>query len=95
MPISAWDPASIVDEPGRWALTISLDERAPKPAGAVDVTPRRLQRFKLKAGETVTWTSSGDGVLQKGEVTADQWGLITLPQVQVSLKGTRVTVTRR
>ena len=77
-------------------MRISVVEGAPKPEAAADVTPRRLQRFKLKPGDRVAWTGSvGNSIVQQGELVADQWGLVTLPQVQIKPGGTRITLTRK
>ena len=90
-----WRTETIQDEPNRWSVVIALSEKSPKPAAVVDVTPRRLQQLKLKPGDRVVWTNSaGNAVAQRGEAVADQWGLVTLPQVQVTSDGNRLVVTR-
>ena len=91
-----WRTDRITDEPDRWSIEISLVQAAPRQTATVDVTPRRLQRFRLKPGDRVEWTNTiGGTVAQRGEAVADQWGLITLPQVQVSRGGSRIAVVRR
>ena len=91
-----WQPATIVDEPDKWSVSIGVDARSPRAEGSVDVTPRRLQRFKPRPGEIVQWSSSrGSLVIQRGEAIVDRWGLITLPGVMVSRDGTQVVVTRK
>ena len=50
----------------------------------MDVTPRRLQVFQVAQGETVRWAVPGGS---GGEVTADPWGLITIPSVRVTKSG--------
>jgi hypothetical protein len=91
-----WRPDTIVDEPDRWSIVIAIIDKSPQPTGAVDVTPRRLQQFKLQPGDRVEWSNSaGSTVIQKGELVADQWGLVTLPQVQVSRSGSRILVSRK
>ena len=47
----------------------------------VDVTLRRCQQFKLKAGDKLKWTNSAGGA---GDVTADQWGLATVEKVKIA-----------
>jgi pimeloyl-ACP methyl ester carboxylesterase len=90
-----WRTETIQDEPNRWSVVIALSEKSPKPAAAVDVTPRRLQQFKLKPGDRVEWTNSaGSAIVQRGEAVADQWGLVTLPQMQVTRGGNRLAITR-
>lgn len=91
------DDASIVDEPDRWAMTLRLNAESPKPQCTVDVTPRRCQQFRAKPGAGFEWTnteSSGSEVVQTGSVTADKWGLVTVPKVSVSQAGNRLTITR-
>ncbi len=89
------DEREIVDEPQRWALTLCLCQSAPAEQCTVDVTPRRCQRFKPRPGERFAWrnTSLATGkVVQTGEVQADRWGLVTLPQVIVSKGKNRVEI---
>ncbi len=50
----------------------------------VDVTPRRLQRFRPEAGERVAYVIlRGGATLAEGEITADAHGLVTLPGVSL------------
>jgi hypothetical protein len=89
----AWETDSIVDERDRWEMTLRLASRVDQSSGAADVTPRRLQRFQLRPGDRVAWSNRiGGRVVQSGELQADQWGLVTLPQVQIGRAGSRVTV---
>ena len=55
----------------------------------MDVTPRRLQVFQVAQGETVRWAVPGSA---GGEVTADPWGLITIPSVCVTKSGVRLRI---
>ena len=90
------DDKAIDDGPDKWALTLRLSEKAPKSECTVDVTPRRCQQFKPKPGAKLTWTNTiatDAKEIQSGEVTADQWGLVTVPQVKVSATGNRLTIT--
>ena len=58
----------------------------------VDVTPRRLQRFRLAPGQAVLATV-GHGAPRRLTVDAD--GLITVPRVRiVAPEGTVVRLTR-
>ena len=41
-----WDTQSIVDETDRWELTLWLAKKSPEDLATMDVTPRRLQRFR-------------------------------------------------
>jgi S-formylglutathione hydrolase FrmB len=91
----AWTPSSIRDEQDEWSITLRLAQGAAVQSGTADVTPRRLQRFKLRAGDRVRWTNQVNGrEVQTGEVVADQWGLVTLPQVQIDRSGSRLIVRR-
>lgn len=97
----AWD-TTIVDMPHLWSCvlrTVPVTHRggtwaAPEQA-RVDVTPRRLQRFRVPAGGVVSWqvTDALTGVeLQSGQQPVDPDGLITLPQVMVVPGSTRLSV---
>lgn len=83
----AWE--EVVDEPDGWSVTLS-NELAREEA-TVDVTPRRCQKFRPAAGENVTWSDSHGN---KGAVSADQWGLVTIPRVLIR-PGQKTTLTLR
>ena len=56
------------------------------------------QRFRPKSGERFTWTNTavGDGqTLGSGEVTADQWGLVTLKQLTILKSANRIAIKRK
>jgi len=92
-----WETEAIVDQPGQWETVVGLVDKAPKGECTVNVTPRRLQRFKPKPGQTYKWTNTTinlGATLQTGQATADRHGLITLEQVRVSRAGSRISVTR-
>ena len=91
-----WKTADIVDEPGRWEMTVALTDAAPAGECTAAVTPRRLQRFKAKPGETFAWTSADDGkAVQRGKVTADRWGLLTVENVKITKGGNRLRIERQ
>ena len=46
-----WETKDIVDEAVAWETTVGLIDKAPKDGCTVDLTPRRLQKFEVKAGE--------------------------------------------
>ena len=51
-----------------------------------DVTPRRLQQFKVTPGTTYAWTVSQDGkVIASGDVAPDIANLLTIPKVPLTL----------
>jgi hypothetical protein len=51
-----WDTESIVDRSGQWEMTLRLDDSAPLDECTVDLTPRRCQAFRPRAGERFRWT---------------------------------------
>ncbi len=50
-----WDSETIVDRPDRWEMTVVLDDSAPLGECRVDVTPRKVQRFRGRAGQRFRW----------------------------------------
>jgi len=115
-----WDSETIVDEPGRWEMTVMLDAAAPRDECAVDLTPRRVQRFRAQPGQPFRWTCTTlppleDGQkeegtpprdelaarlakgrrLGSGSVTADRYGLVTIPQMRMLVGAQRVVIERQ
>jgi hypothetical protein len=85
-----FDWKDMVDEEGKWSANIS--NSLAKAEMTVDVTPRWCQKFKPKAGDKFQWTNSAGGA---GEVTADQWGLVTVEKVKIGPgEGTTLTISR-
>ena len=81
--------------PARWEMTVALTAKAPKEECTVDITPRRLQKFKAKPGEKLKWSNtSGAEEIQSGEVTADKWGLVTLQKVVVTKAENRIVISK-
>jgi pimeloyl-ACP methyl ester carboxylesterase len=90
-----WDVAGIVDRADQWEVTVRITANAPASEGTVDITPRRLQQFKLTPGETLRWSNeTGGRQVQSGEVTVDKWGLATIPSVSLRKGNTRVLLQR-
>lgn len=90
-----WETKDIVDEAATWEMTVGLIDKTPKDECTVDLTPRRLQTFKVKPGDKVKWSNeSGGAKVQSGEVTADQHGLITIEGLKVVKAGNRVRMVR-
>ena len=90
-----WQTEDIVDQPDRWAITVLLSPKAPRAECTVDVTPRRLQRFRLRPNRRYRWTNTpltDHTVVQSGVITAGRFGLVTLPQVRVTRQGNRLQV---
>jgi len=77
----------LADEELKWAVTLSND--LAKVEMTVDVTPRRCQKFKTKAGDKFKWANTAGG---NGEVTADAWGLVTVEKVKIR-PGAETTLT--
>jgi len=93
-----WLTDDVTDEKDEWSMTLGLVDKAPKDQCTVNVTPRRLQQFKLRPGEQLQWTNTSaadDGKeVQTGRCTADKLGLITLEKVIVTKGKNRVRVWR-
>lgn len=85
----------IADTPDAWEAEIKVIMDG-KSEAVTDITPRRLQQFKPKAGQTYKWSVTGStgSVAQSGKVTADQWSLVTIPQARISSSATRVRISR-
>ena len=60
-----WNTRTIVDEAALWSVSIALTDRTPHPTATVDITPRRLQRFKLAPGDKVLWTNTRGAALRR------------------------------
>ena len=82
-----WEPP--VDEAGRYDVTIKWILEAEKLPVTVDVTPRRLQGFKLKAGDKVTAVNvEAEGKeVQRETLVADEGGLVTWRGFKVTSAG--------
>jgi len=59
----------------------------------VDVTPRRTRKFKGAAGRKYAWQNidcsdpKTPKIIDKGVVTADKWGLVTVEKFKVGQAG--------
>ena len=92
-----WQVDDIVDEPGRWEMTVYVTPDCPVASCTVGLTPRRAKRFRPEPGEIFEWTNTGvaDGKeIRSGTVTADRWGLVTLKQITVTKEKNRIEITR-
>jgi len=86
------DWKDLVDTPGEYAVTVLTAYAGLKLPVTVDVTPRRVQRFRLKPGEAVTARVGSAPPLR---LRADASGLLTVPAVAITdARGTRVRLTR-
>jgi pimeloyl-ACP methyl ester carboxylesterase len=91
-----WETHDVVDDPGRWAMTVGLINTAPKDVSTVDITPRHVQAFRAHPGTRLRWINTSlhnKQVVQSGEVVVDRWGLVTLPNVIVGKGKNRLTLT--
>jgi len=80
-----WDPATNVDNPSQWEMTMWLASSAAQLTQTVDVTPRRLQQLMHGAGSTYTWDLvEGATTVASGNAIADSNGLITIPGLTLS-----------
>jgi len=91
-----WEDEGYVDEPGRFELTVFLDESCPRERCTVDLTPRHCGKFKPRTGQKYNWTNTTpDGRRAgSGTVTADQWGLVTIEKLTVTKAKHRITIER-
>jgi hypothetical protein len=69
---------------------VALTKDAPKDECTVNLTPRRLQKFLVKSGDTVKWSCG----TQSGEVKADANGLVTIEKLVVTKGKVRVKMAR-
>lgn len=84
-----WDAATLVDEDGRWEVTLFLNEPLGGPAfenAVADVTVRRAQRFRPPPGTPLRWEVrrevSGE-LLAEGRIEVADYGEVTVPGVRV------------
>jgi hypothetical protein len=98
-----WDTDDIVDEPGKWEMTVYLydgDPRNNKAGGApadactADLTPRRCQKFKAAAGETFHWSNASlaDSRSVAGTAAADKNGWVTLEKLTITKGKNRIRI---
>ena len=100
----------LLDTPERFEAAIRIGDQGrllngpsvpPTPArfGLTDITPWRLQQFKIEKGKTYRWTNrkvATGQLLQAGTVTADDRGLVTIPGffVDKDAAGNKLTIGR-
>ncbi len=87
-----WNSTTISDEASRYSIEIKLSSGPNGYKGngeVVDVTPRRLQHFKVKPGEAYSWSTSAG---QRGQAAADAEGLLTIPAVRIGTAWTTLTL---
>ncbi len=99
-----WDLGTIVDTESEHQSTLKLNSLVdlfPDTRGIdsarVDVTPRRLQSFRVAALQTYSYLNrdSSGQIVQQGTAQADSLGLLTIRQFLVRRGGNRLIVTRQ
>jgi dienelactone hydrolase len=90
-----WERETIVDEAGRYEITLRLLEFSRRDEATADVTPRRTQQFRPAAGDACRFRVEAAGrVIAEGVVTAGAHGRVTVPQVPLTRPGTRLVIER-
>lgn len=88
-----WQTKDIVDTEDTFEMTLCLMDIAPKDACTVTFTPRRVQNFKVEAGDTISYKNidvSTGKVIDEGTVLVDKYGLITIENQRVSKTYNRI-----
>lgn len=86
------DWTDLVDTPGEYALTATADHPDLKLPITVDITPRRVQQFRVKSGDRV---SVQIGEFPAVDLRVDESGLMTFRGVSITdSRGTRIRVVR-
>ncbi len=87
-----WNSNSIQDAPEEYSIEIKMSAGKDGYKGngveTVDVTPRRLQKFKPLPNAVYSWAASNG---QSGEITADGDGVITALSVKVTTEWTKLS----
>jgi len=79
------------------ADSIVITLKSSRAGTTVDITPRRIQSFKVVSGNTCKWKNravSGGALVDSGSITVDANGLITVPAFAISATGSRLTITK-
>ena len=90
-----WDYETIVEQPGRWEMTVRLAADAFRDTCTVDITPRHCKAFQPKPAAAFNWTNTdlkANKAIQRGTVHADKWGLVTLKNVLVTKASNRIRI---
>lgn len=96
-----WDGAP-VDQPDRWIISLCSVAAGSQTCGSgelqtVDITPRRLQNFVVLPNEVYNWENrsvADNRLITSGTVTADDLGLVTVRDFEVSPAGNRLVLTK-
>ncbi|MCY1073869.1 hypothetical protein [Archangium lansingense] len=86
-----WDTRQLVDTHGRFALPLRavIGPGVTEPP-VVDVTPRRVQRFRCLPGERIRWTFGS----ASGTVAAAADGSVTVPRLRLGGDWTQLVLER-
>jgi len=90
-----WDRASIIDQPARYEIVVKLRPFARQDEATADITPRRLQQFKIKPGQQFTYSVKpidSEEIMASGNGKADQYGHVTIPKAPLSKAGMRLAI---
>ena len=86
-----WDTRQLVDTHGRFALPLrAVVGPGVTDSPVVDVTPRRVQRFRCLPGERIRWTFGK----ASGTVTAAADGTVTVPRLRLGADWTQLVLER-
>ncbi len=98
---SSWNPwdGAPLDQPDRWQMSFCALKPGTVKCGSsplkVDITPRRLQVFKIEPGAQYDWQViqiAGSKFLSSGTIIADANGILTIPGVEVTSAGVRLLI---
>ncbi len=92
----AW-ASDVVDERGRWEMTVYVTDDCRRDTCTVDLTPRHCRRFKPRPGERFAWTNTSlanQKQVQSGTLTADEWGLVTIEKLRVTKGKHRIQIVK-
>lgn len=88
-----WEPETIKDEANIWEMTMYLPTTAPQDTATADMTPRRLQNFKVTPGLKYKWQNTQGGtVIQSGIIEPDTDNLLTIPSLIITKTKNRVSI---
>ena len=89
-----WETQDMVDQIDQWSMTIGLMATAPSDHCCVDITPRRIQHFKVNSEDRIVWENKtlADRLIESGQIIADGNGLITISNILITKGKNRITL---
>lgn len=84
---------SPIDNANMFRITL----RSTSTNQTADITPRRLQQFKINPYDTLDWHNirmTAQDTIAKGYKIADRYGLVTIDNFQISTEGNRLLIRR-